>query len=101
MMTSGGFSDKILEELSARALSDSDPDCRSEAINMFLRLLEIEDRDPSLKERYRVRVEAMVKENFCEGIQDDNWKVRQSWIKLAGTQVEKGEGTHIAEPNTV
>jgi hypothetical protein len=93
MLTTGDLSDEVLKKLSSRALLDSDYDCRSEVINTFLNLAEIDDngRDPSPKERYRANGEAMVKEHFREGIEDGSWKVRQSWIKLASTQVKDGE----------
>ncbi|KAJ2935951.1 hypothetical protein H1R20_g1142, partial [Candolleomyces eurysporus] len=93
MMTTVDLSDEVLKNLSARALLDPDYDCRSEAVNTFLNLLEIEDSDqnPSPKERYRAYVETMVKDQFHAGIEDDNWKVRQLWIKLAGTQIKDAE----------
>jgi hypothetical protein len=98
-----GLSDEVLEKLSARASLDPDADCRSEAVNTFSRLVEIEngDQHPSLKERYRTSVDAMVKSRFCEGFKDGSWKVRQSWIKLVGTRTEEGKEKNIAEPNTV
>ncbi|RXW24839.1 hypothetical protein EST38_g994 [Candolleomyces aberdarensis] len=93
------LSDEVLKKLSTRALLDSDYDCRSEVVNTFLNLLEIEDsdRDPSPKERYRAYVETMVKEHFHDGIEDGSWKVRQSWIKLAGTQVKDAEFPELAK----
>ena len=92
-MKAGNLSAEVLKKLSSRALLDYDYDCRSEVVNTFLNLVEIDDndRDPSLKERYRANGEAMVKEHFREGIEDGSSKVRQSWIKLAGTQVKDGE----------
>ena len=37
----------------------------------------------------------MVKAHFHEGVEDSSWKVRQSWIKLAGTQIKDGEETYL------
>ncbi|KAJ2933122.1 hypothetical protein H1R20_g3954, partial [Candolleomyces eurysporus] len=84
------LSDEVLKKLSTRALLDADDDCRSEAVNTFSNLLEIEDsdRDGSPKERYRAYVKTMVKDHFHAGIVNGSWKVRQSWIRLAGTQVK-------------
>jgi hypothetical protein len=91
----GDLSEEILKKLSSCALSDPDYDCRSEAVNTFSNLLRIEDgdRSPSPRERYRRHVEAMVNEHFYDGIKDGSWRVRRSWINLAGTQIEDGEET--------
>ncbi|KAJ2915257.1 hypothetical protein MD484_g5180, partial [Candolleomyces efflorescens] len=88
-----GLPDKVLQQLSSNAASDSDHDCRSEAINTFRNLLKVRDgeRDQPPKGGCCEYVETMVKEHFNEGIKDRSWKVRQSWIKLAGTQIENAE----------
>jgi hypothetical protein len=101
MMTAGDLSDKVLEKLSARALLDPDARCRSGAVATFLELSEHGDGDqhPSFKGRYRKNVEAMVKNLFCEGIEDGSWTVRQSWIRLAGAQIKYGE-RHAAPIST-
>ncbi|KAJ2935952.1 hypothetical protein H1R20_g1143, partial [Candolleomyces eurysporus] len=85
-----GLSYEVLGKLSLRALMDVDDDCRSEAVKTFSNLLEAEnsDRDPSFKERYLKNGESMVREHFYEGIEDGSGKVRQSWIRLAGTQIK-------------
>ncbi|KAJ2933716.1 hypothetical protein H1R20_g3387, partial [Candolleomyces eurysporus] len=86
----GNLLDEVLEKLSACALKDDNHHCRAEAINTILNPLETEDsnQDPSFRERYHKKVEAIVKAHFHEGINDESSKVRQSWIKLASTQVE-------------
>ncbi|RXW12175.1 hypothetical protein EST38_g13679 [Candolleomyces aberdarensis] len=85
--------DEVLKKLCAHALVDDDDDCRSEAATTFLNLLKTEDsnQDPSPKERYHEKIEAIVKAHFHEGIEDKSWKVRQSWIKLAATQIKDDE----------
>ncbi|KAJ2935789.1 hypothetical protein H1R20_g1304, partial [Candolleomyces eurysporus] len=85
-----GLSYEVLGKLSLRALMDADDDCRSEAVKTFSNLLEAENsnRDPSFKERYLKNGESMVREYFYKGIEDRSGKVRQSWIRLAGTQIK-------------
>ncbi|RXW17404.1 hypothetical protein EST38_g8458 [Candolleomyces aberdarensis] len=87
------LSDEVLKKLSTPALLDADNYCHSEAVNTFSNLLEIgdSDRDSPPRERYRGNVETMVKGHFPNGIVDRSWKIRQSWIRLAGTQVKDAE----------
>jgi hypothetical protein len=96
MIIKGDLSDKVLEKLSDRALHDPEDSCRSEAVNTFFNLSRTQDGDlhPSSKGRYTKNVEAMVKELFCQGIEDGSWTVRQSWIKLASTQIVDGEDAY-------
>ncbi|RXW11746.1 hypothetical protein EST38_g14109, partial [Candolleomyces aberdarensis] len=98
-MTTVDLSDEVLKKLSACALLAPDDDCRFEALNIFLNLLKIEDNDrnPLPKERYRAYVETMVKEYFHDGIKDGSCKVRQSWIKLADTQIKDAEFPELAK----
>lgn len=96
----GDLSDELLKKLSNLACLDSDYDCRSEAVNAFLNLMEADDsdwQDPARKEKYRRHAKAMVKDHFTEGIRDDNWKVRQSWIKLVKAHAIDGEPSHLVK----
>lgn len=81
-MTTVVLSSEVLEALSSSAVSDLDDDCRSEFINIFLKLLKV-DSHPQ-KENYIQHVEGMVKDHFELGLKDSSEKVRRSWISLAG-----------------
>ncbi|KAJ2935933.1 hypothetical protein H1R20_g1161, partial [Candolleomyces eurysporus] len=91
-MVTGELSSEVLQKLSRQALSDPDYDCRSAALNTFSRLVEVEDPESdwglSRREKYRLHAMNMLEKHFSTGLTDGERVVRQSWIKLAATQVK-------------
>jgi hypothetical protein len=100
MIMLGHLSDEFLKKLSARASFEADDVNRSEAANTYSNPTAVKGRD-----KYDRYAEAMMKVYFPptsleDGVDGPSRQVRQSWVKLIGTQIKDGEVAQRHRPST-
>ncbi|RXW16348.1 hypothetical protein EST38_g9505 [Candolleomyces aberdarensis] len=76
------FPDDVLEKLAISALTDSDQDVRMEALNAI----------SSLTHKRKDSFKGTINFGHVEtGMNSSDWRVRQAWVRFAGTQVKDAD----------
>ncbi|KAJ2916979.1 hypothetical protein MD484_g3463, partial [Candolleomyces efflorescens] len=91
----GAFPQEVVERVTQLALSDRDQDVRLEALNAVSYLTQKTKGDLPLIRNFPDRKEIDLG-SFEDGILDPDWRVRQAWIKFAGTQIPDANSPYLS-----